>query len=72
MDKLRALRDRYRNRDVSIDRAEAFVLALEVLDVVQVVADALGPDGQIDAAEAAAIAREVAELRAVVAEALAD
>ena len=72
MDKLRALRDRYRNRDVAIDRAEAFVLALEVLDVVQAVADALGPDGQIDAAEAAAIAREVAELRAVVAEALAD
>tara|TARA_Y100001963_G_scaffold98710_1_gene135889 strand:- start:356 stop:571 length:216 start_codon:yes stop_codon:yes gene_type:complete len=71
MDKLRALRDRYRNRNVSIDRAEAFVLALEVLDVVNVITDAL-VDGQLDAAEAAAIAREVSELRAVVAEALAD
>jgi hypothetical protein len=60
MDKLRALRDRYRNRDVTIDRAEAFVLALEVLDVVNVIS------------EVAAIGQEVAELRAVVAEALAD
>jgi hypothetical protein len=71
MDKLRALRDRYRNRDVTIDRAEAFVLALEVLDVVNVITDAL-VDGQLDAGEVAAIGQEVAELRAVVAEALAD
>jgi len=71
MDKLRALRDRYRHRDVSIDRAEAFVLALEVLDVVNVITDAL-IDGQLDAGEVAAIGQEVAELRSVVAEALAD
>ena len=72
MDKLRALRERFQNRDSRIDPSEGMLIALEVLDVVQAVADALGPDGQIDAAEAAAIAREVAELRAVIAEALAD
>jgi len=72
MDKLRALRQRFQNRDSRIDRSEAVLIALEVLDVANAVAAALGPDGQIDAAEAAAIAREVAELRAVVAEALAD
>lgn len=71
MDKLRALRDRYRNRDATIDRAEAFVLALEILDVVTIVTDSIA-DGVLTGAEAAAIHAEVAELRAVVAEALAD
>ena len=70
MDKLRALRERFQNRDTSIDRAEAVLIALEVLDVVNVITDAL-VDGQLDAAEAAAIGQAVAELRAVVAEALA-
>ncbi len=71
MEKLRALRDRFANRNSNIDRAEAVLIALEVLDVVNVITDAM-VDGQLDAAEAAAIGREVAELRAVVAEALAD
>ena len=71
MDKLRALRDRFQNRETTIDRAEAFVLALEVLDVVTIVTDSIA-DGVLTGAEAAAIHAEVAELRAVVAEALAD
>ena len=71
MEKLRALRDRFANRNSNIDRAEAVLIALEVLDVVNVITDAM-VDGQLDAAEAAAIGREGAELRAVVAEALAD
>ena len=71
MDKLKALRERFANRNSSIDRAEAVLIALEVLDVVNVITDAL-VDGQLSADEAAAIGREVAELRGVVAEALAD
>jgi hypothetical protein len=71
MDKLRALRERFQNRDSRIDPSEGMLIALEVLDVVNVITDAL-VDGQLDAAEAAAIGQEVAELRAVVAEALAD
>ena len=72
MDKIRALRGRFQNRDSRIDPSEGILIALEVLDVANAIVAALGPDGQIDAAEAAAIAREVSELRAVVAEALAD
>ena len=72
MDKIRALRERFQNRDSRIDPSEGILIALEVLDVANAIVAALGPDGQIDAAEAAAIAREVSELRAVVAEALAD
>ena len=71
MDKIRALRARFQNRDTSIDRAEAVLIALEVLDVVTIITDSLA-DGVLDGAEAAAIHAEVAELRAVVAEALAD
>jgi hypothetical protein len=71
MDKLKALRERFANRNSSIDRAEAVLIALEVLDLVNVIADGM-VDGQLSAAEAAAIGREVAELRGVVAEALAD
>ena len=71
MDKIKALRERFANRNSSIDRAEAVLIALEVLDVGNVITDAL-VDGHLSADEAAAIGREVAELRGVVAEALAD
>ena len=71
MEKIRALRARFANRNSSIDRAEAVVIALEVLDVVHVITDAMN-DGQLSADEVASIGREVAELRGVVAEALAD
>jgi hypothetical protein len=71
MDKIRALRERFQNRDTSIDRAEAVLIALEILDVVTIVTDSIA-DGVLTGAEAAAIHAEVAELRAVVAEAVAD
>jgi hypothetical protein len=71
MDKIRALRERFKNRDTGLDRAELALIALEILDVVNVLADAL-VDNHLDASEIAAIGREVTELRQVVAEALAD
>ena len=71
MDKLRALRERFQNRDSRIDPSEGILIALEVLDVVTIVTDSIA-DGVLTGAEAAAIHAEVAELRAVVAEALAD
>lgn len=71
MDKLRALRQRFQNRDSRIDRSEAVLIALEVLDVVTIITDSLA-DGVLTGAEAAAIHAEVDELRVVVAEALAD
>ena len=51
MDKIRALRGRFQNRDSRIDPSEGILIALEVLDVANAIVAALGPDGQIDAAE---------------------
>ena len=71
MDKLRALRARFQNRDSRIDPSEGILIALEVLDVVEIVADSIA-DGVLTGSEAAAIHAEVSELRAVLAEAMAD
>ena len=71
MDKLRALRARFQNRDSRIDPSEGILIALEIADCVSAITAAMA-DGKIDPAEAAEIGREVADLRAVLAEAMAD
>ena len=71
MDKLKQLRDRIVGKAGHIDKAEALLIALEVMDVASAITAAM-TDGQIDVAEAAKIGREVADLRAVLSEAMAD